>query len=220
MTTSPAATLAPTTPIDDLELAALISSKICHDVIGPVGAIYNGLEVLADDDDEQSRAYALEVIRNFTEQASAKVQFARFAFGASGSVGATVDLGNAEQIARGFIGQGKHKLTWNCAPGQMPKDRAKLLLNLIACGVTALPRGGEIVASIRGRIEDPIIEVRCIGVSPRLPQHLKEFLSVPMVHKIDALSVQPYYTTRLAKTAGLRLSVGIEGVDVVMSAVR
>ena len=206
--------------IDDLELAALISSKICHDVIGPVGAIYNGLEVLDDDEDEQSRAYALEVIRNFTEQASAKVQFARFAFGAAGSVGATVDLGNAETIARGFIGQGKHKLTWNCPPGQMPKDRVKLLLNLIACAVTSLPRGGEIVASIRGKIDNPVIEVRCIGVNPRLPQHLKEFLTVPMTHKIDALSVQPYYTTRLAKTAGLRLSVGLEGVDVVMSAVR
>jgi histidine phosphotransferase ChpT len=204
--------------IDDLELSALISSKICHDVIGPVGAIFNGLEVLDDDDDEQSRAYALEVIRNFTEQASAKVQFFRFAFGAAGSVGATVDLGNAEQIARGFIGQGKHKLHWKAPQGAMPKNKAKLLLNLIACAVTSIPRGGEIHATIRGRVEDPNIEVRCIGPGARLPQYLKEFLAAPDQPRIDALSVQAYYACRLARAAGLRLSVGMEGIDVVMTA--
>ena len=102
----------------------------------------------------------------------------------------------------------------------MPKDRVKLLLNLIACAVTALPRGGEIVAAIRGKLENPVIEVRCIGPAARMPQHLREFLSVPMVHKIDALSVQAYYTTRLAKAAGLQLSAGLEDADVVMRAVR
>ena len=72
----------------DLELAALISSKICHDVIGPVGAFYNGLEILDEDDDAQAKTYALDVIRNVTEQASARLQFARFAFGAAGSAAA------------------------------------------------------------------------------------------------------------------------------------
>ncbi len=78
----------------DLELAALISSKICHDVIGPVGAIYNGLEILDEDDDQEAKNYALDVIRNVTEQASARLQFCRFAFGAAGSAGAMIDLGN------------------------------------------------------------------------------------------------------------------------------
>ena len=110
----------------DLELAALISSKICHDVIGPVGAIYNGLEILDEDDDEEAKNYALDVIRNVTEQASARLQFARFAFGAAGSAGAMIDLGTAEQISRGFIGKGKHNLTWRTVPGHMGKDKVKL----------------------------------------------------------------------------------------------
>ena len=101
----------------DLELAALISSKICHDVIGPVGAIYNGLEILDEDDDAQAKTYALDVIRNVTEQASARLQFARFAFGAAGSAGAQIDLGTAEQISRGLLGKGKHKLAWRGMPG-------------------------------------------------------------------------------------------------------
>ena len=101
----------------DLELAALISSKICHDVIGPVGAIYNGLEILDEDDDAEAKNYALDVIRNVTEQASARLQFARFAFGAAGSAGAQIELATAEQISRGLIGQGKHKLVWRGMPG-------------------------------------------------------------------------------------------------------
>ena len=75
----------------DLELAALISSKICHDVIGPVSAINNGLEIFDEEDDAQAKDYALNVIRNVTETASARLQFARFAFGAAGSAGSQID---------------------------------------------------------------------------------------------------------------------------------
>ena len=109
----------------DLELAALISSKICHDVIGPVGAIYNGLEILDEDDDAQAKTYALDVIRNVTEQASARLQFARFAFGAAGSAGAQIDLATAEQISRGLIGN-RASTSWPGAasPATWPRTRS------------------------------------------------------------------------------------------------
>ena len=130
-------------PPSDLELAALISSKICHDLIGPVGNINNGLEILDEEDDAQSRTYALDVIRNVTETASARLQFARFAFGATDSAGAKIDLATAEELSRGLIGSGKHKLAWRGLKGQIAKDKAKLLLNLVAAAPTAIPRGGE-----------------------------------------------------------------------------
>lgn len=202
----------------DLELAALISSKICHDVIGPVGAIYNGLEILNEDDDEEAQAYALSVIRNVTEQASARLQFARFAFGAAGSAGALIDLGTAEQISRGFIGQGKHKLFWNGIAGHMAKDKVKLLLNLIAVAVTALPRGGEIEVLMQGTIETPGFVLRCRGTAARPPQHLGAFISGEDVPPLDALTIQTYYTWRLAETAGMNLSIVKDGDDVLLSA--
>ena len=151
----------------DLELAALISSKICHDVIGPVGAIYNGLEILDEDDDQEAKNYALDVIRNVTEQASARLQFCRFAFGAAGSAGAMIDLGTAEQISRGFIGKGKHNLIWTRRPGHMGKDKAKLLLNLVASAITALPRGGDIEVQMAGTLENPSFLIRCRGTNAR-----------------------------------------------------
>jgi histidine phosphotransferase ChpT len=194
-------------PPTDLELAALISSKICHDVIGPVGAIYNGLEILDEDNNLEAKTYALDVIRNVTEQASAKLQFARFAFGAAGSAGSTIDLNTAEQISRGFIGQGKHKLVWKGAPGHMGKDKAKLLLNMVASAITALPRGGEIAVEIVGAPEAPTFRITCRGERARPPQYLGEFLGQGPTPPLDAMTIQAYYTARLAGTARMQLSI-------------
>ena len=202
----------------DLELAALISSKICHDVIGPVGAIYNGLEILNEDDDAEAKSYAMSVIRNVTEQASARLQFARFAFGAAGSAGSLIDLGTAEQISRGFVGDGKHKLVWHGLPGHMGKDKVKLLLNLVAVAITALPRGGEIEVRISGTTDAPNFVVRCRGTAARAPQHLAEFISGEGVPPLDAMTIQAYYTWRLAQNANMTLAIVKDGEDVLLSA--
>jgi histidine phosphotransferase ChpT len=201
----------------DLELAALISSKICHDVIGPVSAINNGLEILDEEEDVQSKNYALDVIRNVTETASARLQFARFAFGAAGSAGAQIDLGNAESLSRGLIGKGKHKLIWRGMQGAVSKDKVKLLLNLIAAAPTAIPRGGDIEVSIAGTLELPSFTVRCRGVGARPPQYLGDFVNGPPP-QIDAMSIQAYYTLRLAASSRMRLTVAKDGADMVLSA--
>lgn len=209
----------------DLELAALISSKICHDMIGPVSALSNGLEILdEEDDDPQSKTYALEVIRNVTEAASTRLQFARFAFGAAGSSGAQIDLGNAETLCRGFIGESKDKsgqpkfrLVWRGIPGQMAKDKVKLLLNLIAAAPTAIPRGGEIEVNIAGGLDKPSFVVRCRGVGARPPQYLGDFVRGP-APQIDAMSIQAYYTLRLAASSRMRLDIVKDGDDMLLTA--
>jgi len=202
----------------DLELAALISSKICHDVIGPVGAIYNGLEILDEDDDAEAKNYALDVIRNVTEQASARLQFARFAFGAAGSAGAQIELGTAEQISRGLVGNGKHKLVWRGMPGQMAKDKVKLLLNLVASAITALPRGGEIQVAVTGSLDSPSFVLRCQGTAARPPQYLSDYVGGGQPPQLDAMSIQAYYTWRLAAASKMRLDIAKDGADVLLSA--
>jgi histidine phosphotransferase ChpT len=203
----------------DLELAALISSKICHDVINPVGAIVNGLEMLDEDDDSESKAYALNMIRNVTEQASARLQFARFAFGAAGSAGAQIDVGMAEKISRGFLGTGKHKLVWHMAPGFMGKDHVKLLLNLVASAITALPRGGDIDVAMTGTVSAPTFHIRCIGTGARAPQYLVDFLGeAAQPPALDAMNIQAYYTWRLADTSAMRIVVQKDGADVLLVA--
>src|SRR6202140_3547889 len=105
-------TSSPVPAPDALELAALLCSRLCHDLISPVGAIVNGLEVLEDDNDEETKTFALELIKKSARVASARLQFCRLAFGAAGSAGATIDLGDAETVARGFLEDDKTKLGW------------------------------------------------------------------------------------------------------------
>src|ERR1700741_2196447 len=99
--------------LDSLDLAGLLCSRICHDLISPTGAIVNGLEVFDEGGDAETRTFALDLIRKSARTASGRLQFCRIAFGAGGSAGAQIDTGDAEAMARGFIEEDKVKLTWN-----------------------------------------------------------------------------------------------------------
>src|ERR1700737_3376259 len=96
-------TSSPVPAPDALELAALLCSRVCHDLISPVGAIVNGLEVLDDNPKPEDGDFALDLIRKSAKTASGRLQFCRLAVGAAGSSGALIDLGDAQTMARGQI---------------------------------------------------------------------------------------------------------------------
>jgi len=196
------------TALGDLELAALVSSRICHDVINPVSAISNGLEMLAEEPDEAMREAAMDLIRKSAAQASAKLQFARLAFGAAGSAGAEIDLRDAEKVAREFLaGSGKHQVTWQGPAVTLPKNKVNLLLNLVALGAVALPRGGVVNVEIVGTPPDVSFIVKAKGDSARLNDQVKSLLSGANGVAIDAHLVQPYYARRVATAAGMTVTV-------------
>src|ERR1700681_1387568 len=115
--------------LDALDLAALLCSRVCHDLISPTGAIVNGLEVLEErESDEETKTFALDLIKRSAKTASARLQFCRLAFGAAGYSTAQIDLGDAEGMARGFLEDEKTKITWNLPRLLLPKNRVKLLL--------------------------------------------------------------------------------------------
>lgn len=204
--------------LSELELAALVSSRICHDVISPVGAISNGLEVLADESDEVMREHALDLIRKSAQQASAKLQFARLAFGAAGSAGAEIDLRDAEKVARGILDGGKHTIDWAGPVANLPKDKVKLLLNMVTIGLTTLPRGGAISVTITGDAADAAFVVQCRGEHSRLPEELPLLLAGGNGQSIDAHSIQPYYAGLIATAAGMSLEAASEADGVVLTA--
>src|ERR1700760_3670827 len=131
---------------DMLELAALLCSRVCHDLISPVGAIVNGLEVLDDDPKPDDREFALDLIRKSAKTASARLQFCRLAFGAAGAGGAPVDLGDAQNMARGHLEDTKTTIAWNLPRVLLPKNRVKLLLNMMVIAQQTIPRGGTLTA--------------------------------------------------------------------------
>jgi histidine phosphotransferase ChpT len=207
------------TALGDIDLAALVSSRICHDVINPVSAIANGLEMLGEEPDDDMREAAMDLIRKSASQASAKLQFARLAFGAAGSAGAEIDLRDAEKVARDFVQTtGKHEVVWQGPAVTLPKNKVKLLLNLVALGAVALPRGGTISVEIGGTAPDVTFIIRAKGTNARLNDQVKALLSGGNWVEIDAHSIQPYYARRVATAAGLTVTAEQEGEEVVLKA--
>ena len=204
--------------IGDLELAALISSRICHDVISPVGAIANGLEMLGEEQDESMREQTMDLIRKSARQASAKLQFARLAFGAAGSAGAEIDLRDAERVARDFVQGGKHTLFWQGAPVTLPKNKVKLLLNLLALGVVALPRGGMVNVQIKGEGPQVAFRVLAQGEPARLSEQVTALLAGANGMVLDAHSIQPYYAGRVAAAVGMPVTVETRDKEVELKA--
>jgi len=206
----------PTTPvtIGALDLAALLCSRVCHDLISPVGAIINGLEVMEEDKDEETQTFALELIKKSAGQASAKLQFCRLAFGASGSAGAQIELGDAEKAARGLLEDGKATLVWNLPRALVAKNRVKLLLNMLLVASGAIPRGGTLTADPMG--EGYRITARRLNA--RLAPATVDLLAGTPAEPVNAHAIQPLYTGILARECGFGISARLENDAVVVTA--
>jgi histidine phosphotransferase ChpT len=201
--------------IGALDLAALLCSRLCHDLISPVGAIINGLEVMEEDKDEETKTFALDLIKKSATQASAKLQFCRLAFGAAGSAGAQIELGDAEKAARGLLEDGKTTLAWNLPRALVAKNRAKLLLNMLLVASGTIPRGGTLTA-------EPMSEgyqVSARGLNARLGPATADLLAGSPAEPVNAHAIQPVYTGILARDCGLAITAGIQADTVVVTAV-
>jgi len=204
---------------DALEFAALLCSRVCHDLISPIGAIVNGLEVLDDNPRPEDRDFALELIRKSAKTASARLQFCRLAFGAAGSSGAQIDLGDAQAMARGHIEDGKTTIAWNLPRLLLAKNRVKLLLNMLVIAQQTIPRGGALTIDPVGEGDRMGFRVTATGLNARVPQNIADMLAASgQPPGVDAHAVQPYYTRLLAESCGLKVRLAAEGEAVVATA--
>src|SRR5450432_1211141 len=204
---------------DALELAALLCSRVCHDLISPVGAIVNGLEVLDDNPKPDDREFALDLIRKSAKTASGRLQFCRLAFGAAGSSAAQIDLGDAEGMVRGFLDDDKTKLTWHLPRVLLPKNRVKLLLNMLIIASQTIPRGGMLTVDPTGEGEGMSFRITATGLNARIPQAMASLLEGrPESGTVDAHAIQPFYTGLLARACGMGVTLAAEGDAIVVAA--
>jgi histidine phosphotransferase ChpT len=198
------------------DLAALLCSRVCHDIISPVGAINNGLELLDEGGADED---AMQLIRTSARNASARLQFARIAFGAAGSAGMVIDTGDAETVATAFLRNEKPELTWSGRRALLPKNKVKLLLNLILVALAAIPRGGKIGVTLDDVETEPKFQVSASGPMLRVPPKFLELHSGQKPEEaIDAHSVQPYYTLLLARESGMEISIHANAEEIVFTA--
>jgi histidine phosphotransferase ChpT len=200
--------------LSDLDLAALLCSRVCHDVISPVGAIANGLELIDDPEtDAEMRVTALDMVRSSARTATAKLKFCRIAFGASGSAGAHIDMSEAGEVARGFVGDEKVKLDWQAPRENRPKQEVKLLLNMLLLALEGIPRGGVVTVTAEARN----FKVTAKGERAKIKDAMATALDGSAdLATLDARLVQPYYARILAEAAGLGLSMKMDGDDTVL----
>jgi histidine phosphotransferase ChpT len=200
--------------LSDLDLAALLCSRVCHDVISPVGAIANGLELMDDPDtDAELRKTALDMVRSSAKTATAKLKFCRIAFGAAGSAGALIDLSEAGEVAKAFVGEEKVTLEWQAPRENRPKQEVKLLLNMLLIALAGIPRGGVVTVTAEGQN----LVVRAKGERAKINEGLAQALAgTADLTTLDARLVQPYYAKILAEIAGLEIYMAMESENTVI----
>ena len=180
------------------DLASLLCSRVCHDVISPVGAINNGLELLDDGGADED---------------------ARIAFGAAGSAGVQIDTGDAQAVAENYLKNEKPEFTWNGPRAYLGKNKVKLILNMILIGIGSIPRGGSLDLDLQIEGEECSFTLTAMGRMKRIPQKFQDYIDGRMGEdSIDAHSVQYYYTILLAKDAGMEIKIHMDDDKVVYSA--
>lgn len=206
----------------DIRVLELLSSRLCHDLISPIGAVNNGLELLEDEDSGMAED-ALELSIKSARKASDLLQAFRVAVGAAGSQ-ASVRLADARNLASGVLEGGKVRLDWptDQDAAAVPVGMPKLVLNLVMLAAECLPRGGTVAVAVAApapgaRVE---VEVTASGQGARLPaEFLAAFAADTDVAALTPKTVLGYFSARLAETLGGRLGTPRMAEDsVVLSA--
>lgn len=150
-----------------VDLASLLCSRLCHDLMSPVGALNNGIELLADEQDPEMRDRCLELLADSARASANKLKFFRLAFGAGGGFGEAIDTREAQLALQGLYGPEKRiELGWMVSEAKLPKGAVKLLLNLAMIAGDALVRGGQLDIGAESR--DGGIEMVIRAEGPRL----------------------------------------------------
>ena len=198
----------------EIEFSALMVSKVCHDLVGPLGAVINGLEVLEDERDADMREEALKLVTSSANQALARIQFMRIAFGAAGSAGAELDLNEVGRLVTELLAGGKVTLEWNVPHVYWAKDWAKLLMNSTLLAADCLPRGGAVKVDAGTDPAVPSFRIRASGLNARITEEVgRSIRGEAQMEAVDARGIQPYLTHRLSRTvnAGLTIALADDG---------
>ncbi len=198
---------------NQIDIAALLCSKLCHDLLSQVGAITNGLELLADETDPQMRERCFELLTDSATTSANKLKYYRLAFGAAGGYGDLVDTGEAKQLVQSLADdKGRIELTWVVSPDQLPKRAVKILLNLALIAKEALVRGGKLDIGAENGDQGVEVVVRAAAEKLVLDDGIRAALEGALAaDDVTARTVAAWMTRELAVTSGGDLRVSPPG---------
>jgi histidine phosphotransferase ChpT len=209
-----------------LELASLLCSRLCHDMLSPVGALSNGLELLADERDPEMRKRCFELLEQSARISADKLKFFRLAFGAAGGFGEMVPVAEARALVDALVGNnGRIEVNWALASDSLPKPAVKTLLNLALIGIETLVRGGTLDIGAELRADESgggasEIVVRAAGARIAFDQEIGRALDGTLPDRELSSRTAPAAMLReLAATLGGGLQYALSEDALVMGAV-
>lgn len=188
------------------DLAALIAARLCHDLVSPVSALGAALSVLDDENAEDMRDDAIELVRTGAQQARAKLEYCRLAFGAGGSAPAVIDAVELKRLANDMFADHKPDLVWKMEASGLDKPAARILLNLIWIAVDSVPRGGSV--TIEATSSEGGARLKIVSAGPRVrldPAYVDAMSGKSPQDGFDGRSIQPYYAGLIARENGGRV---------------
>ena len=204
--------------MDAIELASLLCSRLCHDLLSPVGALNNGVELLADEQDPEMRERCMELLADSARATANNLKFFRLAFGAAGGFGEAIDTRDARNAIEGLYGaEKKIILSWMVGDERLPKAAVKLLLNLAMLAGDALVRGGTLLIGVELSGEEVEVVIRAEGPRILLDPSLRSALTGAAGDKIEPRAAGAWLAHRLAADArgSIRISDPAEPVLVI-----
>jgi histidine phosphotransferase ChpT len=161
-----------------VDLASLLCSRLCHDLMSPVGAFNNGIELLADEQDPDMREKCLALLADSARASANKLKFFRLAFGAGGGFADAIDTHEAQAALEGVFGPERRiELGWMVTNNKLPKGAIKLLLNLALLAGDALVRGGRLDVGAEDSGDALELVIRAEGPRILLDPTLRETLA-------------------------------------------
>ena len=211
--------------VNSLELASLLCSRLCHDLLSPVGALTNGLELLADEKDPEMRKRCMELLEQSAKISADKLKFFRLAFGAAGGIGEMVPVAEPKALVDALVGNKERiKVEWAITGDALPKIAVKVLLNLSLIAIDALVRGGTLELGAELRANDSggasEIVVRAAGSKIAFDADVGRALdgSLP-VGELSSRTAPAAMIRQLAEAVGGGLQFALSDEALVMGAV-
>lgn len=201
----------------DIRVLELLCSRICHDLISPVTAINNGMELLEDDPGDMLDDIR-DLLMNSASEGAGKLQYFRLAYGLGGDPDGEVGIGTAADLTVRLEKHEKPSITWPADRERMlPRLIIKSAMNMVLMGIEALPRGGEIAVAF----DDGGIQVLATGQGARVEEDsLRTLDPGTSVESVTPRSIQTFYTGQVVAAAGGALSVDTGAADTVKLTVK
>jgi histidine phosphotransferase ChpT len=188
------------------EFASLLCSRLCHDLLSPVGALNNGIELLADEQDPEMRARCLDLLGESARASANKLKFFRLAFGAAGGFGEEVETREARTAIEGLFGvDGRIEIGWMVDEPTMSKSALKILLNLVLIAGDALVRGGRLDVGAERHEDGVDIVVRAEGSRIVLDPELRRVLDGEEIEEVAPRAAAAWLVRSLVDEGGGQL---------------